>query len=62
MYLSADHWRRSGVLKDIEIDFRTHQAHRGGQRIDFTAREFDLLEYGVNQARRVDARNAVTRR
>jgi sulfide:quinone oxidoreductase len=23
MYLSADHWRRSGVLKDIEIDFRS---------------------------------------
>ena len=31
-------------IGDIEIDFRTHQAHRGGQRIDFTAREFDLLE------------------
>src|SRR5205823_14493749 len=29
-------------IGDIEIDFRTHQAHRGGQRIDFTAREFDL--------------------
>src|SRR5947199_7208943 len=34
-------------IGDIEIDFRTHQAHRGGQRIDFTAREFDLLRYLV---------------
>ena len=25
-------------IGDIEIDFRTHQAHRAGQRIDFTAR------------------------
>ena len=32
-------------IGDIEIDFRTHQAHRAGQRIDFTAREFDLLRY-----------------
>jgi DNA-binding response OmpR family regulator len=34
-------------IGDIEIDFRTHQAHRGSQRIEFTAREFDLLRYLV---------------
>src|SRR5947208_4968347 len=30
-------------IRGLEIDLRTHQAHRGPQRIDFTAREFDLL-------------------
>ena len=43
--------RRSGAqqsaadairIGDIEIDFKLHQARRGKQRIEFTAREFDL--------------------
>jgi len=34
-------------IGDIEIDFRTHQANRKGQKIDFTAREFDLLRFLV---------------
>ena len=34
-------------IGDVEIDFRTHQAHRGAERLDFTAREFDLLRYLV---------------
>src|SRR4029453_7655168 len=34
-------------IGDIEIDFRTHQAHRAGQRIEVTARGFDLLRFLV---------------
>ena len=49
--------RRTGAQKpadrdvvrigDIEIDFKLHQARRGKARIEFTAREFDLLRYFV---------------
>ncbi len=34
-------------IGDLEVDFRTHQARRGGERLDFTAREFELLRYLV---------------
>ena len=34
-------------IGDIEIDFKLHQARRGRARIEFTAREFDLLRYFV---------------
>jgi DNA-binding response OmpR family regulator len=34
-------------IGDVDIDFRTHQARRGSRRLDFTAREFDLLRYLV---------------
>ncbi len=34
-------------IGDVDIDFRTHQARRGNRRLDFTAREFDLLRYLV---------------
>src|SRR5207237_10585959 len=46
-------------IRDIEIDFRTHQAHRGGQRIDFTAREFDLLRYHVAHTGQVVTREQI---
>jgi DNA-binding response OmpR family regulator len=46
-------------IGDIEIDFRTHQAHRGGQRIDFTAREFDLLRYLVAHTGQVVTREQI---
>src|SRR6476620_9402881 len=44
---------------DIEINFRTHQAHRAGQRIDFTAREFDLLRYLVAHTGQVLTREQI---
>jgi DNA-binding response OmpR family regulator len=34
-------------IGDLEVDFRTHQAKRGSDRLDFTAREFELLRYLV---------------
>src|SRR5688572_9715553 len=40
---SADTYR----IGDLEIDFRMHQARRGKQRVEFTAREFELLRYFV---------------
>ena len=46
-------------IGDIEIDFRTHQAHRSGQRIDFTAREFDLLRYLVAHTGQVVTREQI---
>src|SRR5204862_7465 len=46
-------------IGDIEVDFRTHQAHRAGQRIDFTAREFDLLRYLVGHTGQVVTREQI---
>ena len=46
-------------IGDVEIDFRTHQAHRAGQRIDFTAREFDLLRYFVQHTGQVVTREQI---
>jgi DNA-binding response OmpR family regulator len=37
-------------VKDLHIDLVTHKVERGGQRIDLTGREFDLLEYLVRHA------------
>ena len=34
-------------IGDVDIDFRTYQARRGNRRLDFTAREFELLRYLV---------------
>jgi two-component system alkaline phosphatase synthesis response regulator PhoP len=46
-------------IGDVEIDFRTHQAHRAGQRLDFTAREFDLLRYFVAHTGQVVTREQI---
>jgi len=60
--------RRSGVQKpaadvirigDIEIDFKLHQARRGKQRLEFTAREFDLLRYFVLHTGQVVTREQI---
>jgi DNA-binding response OmpR family regulator len=60
--------RRSGQQKptadaikigDIEIDFKLHQARRGKQRIEFTAREFDLLRYFVQHTGQVVTREQI---
>jgi DNA-binding response OmpR family regulator len=60
--------RRSGQQKpaadairigDIEIDFKLHQARRGKARIEFTAREFDLLRYFVQHTGQVVTREQI---
>jgi DNA-binding response OmpR family regulator len=33
---------------DLEVDFRRHEAHRGGETVELTPREFELLEYFVH--------------
>jgi DNA-binding response OmpR family regulator len=53
-------WAADGVtIGDIEIDFKLHQAHRGKIRIEFTAREFDLLRYFVQHTGQVVTREQI---
>jgi two-component system alkaline phosphatase synthesis response regulator PhoP len=46
-------------IGDIEIDFKLHQARRGKIRIEFTAREFDLLRYFVLHTGQVVTREQI---
>jgi len=46
-------------IGEIEIDFKLHQARRGKARIDFTAREFDLLRYFVLHTGQVVTREQI---
>jgi two-component system alkaline phosphatase synthesis response regulator PhoP len=46
-------------IGDVEIDFRTHQARRGSTRVEFTAREFDLLRYFVIHTGQVVTRDQI---
>jgi DNA-binding response OmpR family regulator len=46
-------------IGDIDIDFRLHQARRGRSRIEFTAREFDLLRYFVQHIGQVVTREQI---
>lgn len=46
-------------IGDIEIDFKLHQARRGKVRIEFTAREFDLLRYFVQHTGQVVTREQI---
>ena len=62
--------RRSGSQKtaavsdnvrigEIDIDFKLHQARKGKVRIEFTAREFDLLRYFVQHIGQVVTREQI---
>ena len=46
-------------IGDIEVDFKLHQARRGKVRIEFTAREFDLLRYFVQHTGQVVTREQI---
>ena len=46
-------------IGEVEIDFRLHHARRGDQRVDFTAREFDLLRYLVAHVGQVVTREQI---
>ena len=46
-------------IGDLEIDFRLHQARRGKQRVEFTAREFELLRYFVGHIGQVVTREQI---
>ena len=49
-------------IGDIDIDFKLHQARRGKVRIEFTAREFDLLRYFVQHTGQVVTREQISTR
>ena len=51
----ADSYR----IGDLEIDFKMHQARRGKQRVEFTAREFELLRYFVSHTGQVVTREQI---
>jgi two-component system alkaline phosphatase synthesis response regulator PhoP len=60
--------RRAGAQKpvtesvkigDLEVDFKLHQARRGKGRIEFTAREFELLRYFVQHTGQVVTREQI---
>ncbi|MBX3751706.1 MAG: response regulator transcription factor, partial [Opitutaceae bacterium] len=46
-------------IGDIDVDFKLHQARRGKVRIEFTAREFDLLRYFVQHTGQVVTREQI---
>jgi DNA-binding response OmpR family regulator len=52
---------RASVLRvgDLELDRLTQQVKRGGKRIDFTAKEYAILEYLVTNAGRVFSRTMI---
>jgi DNA-binding response OmpR family regulator len=46
-------------LRDLLLDVRTHEVSRGGQPIELTAREFDLLEFLLRHAGQVLTRQQI---
>lgn len=46
-------------IGEIEVDFKLHQAKRGKARLEFTAREFDLLRYFVQHTGQVVTREQI---
>jgi DNA-binding response OmpR family regulator len=46
-------------IGDIDVDFKLHQARRGTLRIEFTAREFELLRYFVQHTGQVVTREQI---
>ena len=46
-------------IDDLDIDFRLHQARRGTERIEFTAREFELLRYFVAHVGQIVTREQI---
>jgi two-component system OmpR family response regulator len=47
------------VVADLELDEDSHVVTRGGDRIDLTATEFELLRYLMRNARRVVGRDRI---
>jgi hypothetical protein len=48
-------------LGDLEMDVTAHKITRGGQTLDLTAREFELLEYLLRQKGRLVSRGMLAR-
>ncbi len=48
------------TVADLEVDLRTRDVRRGGQKIELTAKEFELLEFFLRHAGAVVDRAAIT--
>jgi len=48
-------------VADLEMDLVTRRASRGGQSLELTAREFELLEYLMRNAGRIVSRDMLAR-
>ena len=46
-------------IGDLEVDFKLHQARRDKRRVEFTAREFELLRYLVQHKGKVVTREQI---
>ena len=46
-------------IGDLEVDFKLHQARRDKRRVEFTAREFELLRYFVQHTGKVVTREQI---
>ncbi|MFP5378285.1 MAG: response regulator transcription factor [Vicinamibacteria bacterium] len=46
-------------IGELEVDFKLHQARRGKAKVEFTAREFDLLRYFVQHTGQVVTREQI---
>jgi DNA-binding response OmpR family regulator len=60
--------RRSGAahavrfsIANLDVDLLTRRVKRGGQTIDLTAREFDVLEYLIRHQQEVVTRDTIAR-
>ena len=47
------------TIGDVDVDFRTHQAFKGGERLALTSREIDLLRYLVARRGEVVTREQI---
>jgi len=46
-------------FSDIVLNRKTHEVHRNGQKIELTAKEFDLLDYLMRHGRQVLSREQI---
>ncbi len=49
------------VISDLEIDFRSRSVSRGGEQIELTAKEFDILAYLAHNAGQLLSREKIAR-
>ena len=48
-------------IGDVEVNFSTHEAHRDGEELNFTALEFDILRYLIQHRGRTVTRKQLLR-
>jgi DNA-binding response OmpR family regulator len=48
-------------IGDVEVNFSTHEAHRGDEELSFTALEFDILRYLIQNRGRTVTRKQLLR-